>query len=531
MSNKIIKNANKQTTEKSELVRLIEVSIVLYILVMALVFPFYLTKGYTHVGTDKNLFFRYAALTFSIVVLVLGLIYAIIYHSKIQWKSGFKQMSVTDKFALMYGLTVMVSYLLSDYKDNAFWGRDGWYIGLMTQLMYLVIYFFISRFFAGNEWLQYPYILSSILVFAMGILNRFSIYPFQLKGQSTGFISTLGNINWFCSYWSVLFPIAAVLFLYKADGKEWKTLLYGLLYSVMLVAGGIQGSDSGGIVLAAVFLVLFCGSVHSVHELKNYFGMVTLSMALFQGVRLIRFLFPQAMNMQTSITELLTQGNLTLIGFIVAGVLYVVCLLFERKYKRQRGFLLFWKWFRNVVFVLLGLGVVTYIALLIINTKGSTYIEGISDKGIFYFDEYFGNNRGATWMTGIALFGEMPFLQKLIGIGPDCFAEYAYREGSGVIEMLRQVFGNATLTNAHNEWLTTLVNMGLLGLISYSGMFLSAMIRYLKNLSKNPWIYACGLAALCYTAHNMVSFQQALNGPIMFLVLAIGENLMRKENK
>ena len=134
-------------------------------------------------------------------------------------------------------------------------------------------------------------------------------------------------------------------------------------------------------------------------------------------------------------------------------------------------------------------------------------------------------------MTGIALFGEMPFLQKLIGIGPDCFAEYAYREGSDVIEMLRQVFGNATLTNAHNEWLTTLVNMGLLGLISYSGMFLSAMIRYLKNLSKNPWIYACGLAALCYTAHNMVSFQQALNGPIMFLVLAIGENLMRKENK
>lgn len=529
LSSKYKKHTKKKAEQESILTLLIKACVLMYIVVMALVFPFYITNGYTNVGSDKNMFFRYAALAFCGIALGLGILYSIIYFKKIDWKMCAKQASLTDKFALVYGVVVLVSYLFSEYKDVALWGRKGWYVGLITQLLYLGIYFFVSRFFIRMEEMQYPYIASTIVVFGMGILNRFSIYPFELKGQSSGFISTLGNINWFCSYWSVLFPIAAVLFLYKGNDKIWKKVLYIVLYSVMVVAGAIQGSDSGGIVLAAVFLVLFWKSICLVTELKNYFGMVALSMALFQLVRLVRHIVPEAMNMQTTITELLTQGNLTLIGFVVAGVLYGVCVLFEKR--EQKGFLLFWKWCRNVTFVLIALLVVIYVVCVCLCTWGDTFIEGISDKAIFNFDWYFGNGRGATWRTGVALFGEMSFLQKFIGIGPDAFAEFAYREGSGVIEMLREVFGDATLTNAHNEWLTNLVNLGLLGFVSYAGIFVTAIRRYLKKGLGSPWLYACGLAALCYTAHNMVSFQQALNGPIMFLVLAIGENLMRKENE
>ena len=71
-------------------------------------------------------------------------------------------------------------------------------------------------------------------------------------------------------------------------------------------------------------------------------------------------------------------------------------------------------------------------------------------------------------------------LQRVIGIGPDCFAEYIY----AVPELAERVytqFGNARLTNAHNEWLTVLVNTGALGLICYAGIFLSAIWRFVKE--------------------------------------------------
>lgn len=524
------KNHAKKTKEQESIITLLIKSCVLcYMTTMALVFPFFITDGYANVGSDKNMFFRYAALVFCGVSMALGLLYVLIYFKKIDWKTCIKDTSITDKFALMYGVVVILSYFFTQYKETAYWGRKGWYVGLITQLLYLAIYFFISRFYIGGDTMQYPYIASTIVVFGIGILNRFSIYPFDLKGKSSGFISTLGNINWFCSYWSVLFPIAAVLLLYKGNDKIRKKILYIVIYSIMAVAGAIQGSDSGGIVFAAVFLVLFWKSTRSIAELRNYFRMVTLTMALFQLVRLVRHLAPEAMNMQTTITEILTQGNLTLIGFIVAAVLCGLCFLFEKK--EQKRFLIVWKWIRNIAFVLIALVVIVYVVLVCVNTWGNNYIEGISDKEIFKFDWYFGNGRGATWRAGIALFGEMSVLQKLIGIGPDCFAEFAYREGSGIIGMLREVFGDATLTNAHNEWLTNLVNLGLLGFVSFAGIFITAIRRFVKKGVENPWLYACGLATLCYTAHNMVSFQQALNAPIMFMVLAIGENLMRKENK
>ena len=37
----------------------------------------------------------------------------------------------------------------------------------------------------------------------------------------------------------------------------------------------------------------------------------------------------------------------------------------------------------------------------------------------------------------------------------------------------------------------------------------------------------CAVAVLTYTAHNMVSFQQVLHTPYLFIVLGIGEGLLR----
>ena len=126
-------------------------------------------------------------------------------------------------------------------------------------------------------------------------------------------------------------------------------------------------------------------------------------------------------------------------------------------------------------------------------------------------------------------FAEQDFLHKLVGIGPDGMSAFLYQNGSEeLIALVKEAFGNATLTNAHNEWLTVLVNTGLFGLVCYVGMIVSAVIRYVKNRNASAIAGAAGFCMLAYTVNNMFSFQQAMNVSVLFLIFGMGEAFLRR---
>lgn len=81
------------------------------------------------------------------------------------------------------------------------------------------------------------------------------------------------------------------------------------------------------------------------------------------------------------------------------------------------------------------------------------------------------------------------------------------------------------LTNAHNEWLTILVDIGVLGLVSYAGMMISVIRNFLHAGKKSMLVGACGFCVLAYTVNNMFSFQQVMNISTVFVIMGIGENL------
>lgn len=178
--------------------------------------------------------------------------------------------------------------------------------------------------------------------------------------------------------------------------------------------------------------------------------------------------------------------------------------------------------------VLCGAVVLLYILLLIINTITPGSIGFLSDYSLFTFSEEWGSRRGATWKAGALAWWEMPFLRKLIGVGPDCMGEFLYADASeSLLSMLNRLWPSSSLSNAHCEWLTVLVNLGLIGLLSFAGMIISAVYRFLKKATDTSHPYhslvgACGLAILAYSIHNIVSFQQVLNEPAMFVILGIG---------
>ncbi len=126
--------------------------------------------------------------------------------------------------------------------------------------------------------------------------------------------------------------------------------------------------------------------------------------------------------------------------------------------------------------------------------------------------------RGALWKLAVGGFWDADSLQKLVGAGPDCFAEYLHNGFQTATVINRNGYwAGATFANAHNEWLNQLVNIGILGLFCYISIFVVAIKRYRGMLLG---VLAVGL----YFINSLVSFQQVMNAPFLFLVLGICEN-------
>lgn len=110
--------------------------------------------------------------------------------------------------------------------------------------------------------------------------------------------------------------------------------------------------------------------------------------------------------------------------------------------------------------------------------------------------------------------------------------EFLYSgENAVLLADVKEKFGTARLTNAHNEWLTILVNTGVLGLIGFGGMMVSGMRDFMKKGRENPIVCACGFCLLAYTVNNIFSFQQSMSVGTIFVIFGIGEAFLRKGEK
>ena len=495
-----------------------------YLLLQIVVFPFYAPQGYVEIGISKYNFFKVSGILCMVIVFPAIVVYlpcVLLKYKKQKQRISF---TLTDKAVLFYGLAVLLSFACTAWKEEAVWGAEGWYMGLFSQLMFLVIYFLVSRF-TENIKAWYQLLLAvSFVVFLHGILNCFSVYPVRMEGSIPGFISTLGNINWFCSYWMVVFPIGLVLYWIGEEEAVWKKAALIVYVITGFATGVVQGSSSAFLALGAMFLTLLLLSFESSGkllrwiELGIYFSVSLLLLGAIQGV------FPRALNYENAIEKWLTNYRVAFCIFSFMIILYAAAHYLFQKKELQIERICF---IQKAIVVLLFSAVVV-IAVLTVYYNFFNHAD--TDSKIaqaFVIDEAWGNGRGTTWRTGVEAFAAMPVWNKLVGVGPDCFYLYAYVQPD-IAARLYSVFGNARLTNAHNEWLTVLVDTGILGMISYAAIFLTAIYGQIKKGKEKNILLVCAVCMISYTVHNMISFQQVICTPIMFILIGLGENLYKK---
>ncbi|MDE7354197.1 MAG: O-antigen ligase family protein [Acetatifactor sp.] len=503
----------------------------LYIVVLAVVLPLYTKGTYWQLGDTKYFFFR------NVTVFCLGVWILSVMVEKCRglWQdrllrgglgvSGRRQggrcakLSSMDCCMLLYGACVLLSASLSAYGSVAWTGYREWYMGAFSQLLFVGIYFFVSRSWKENVWPLYLWDAAFFIVIALGLGQKLGrdVMGFLAENaiwdwEYSHMLSTVGNINWFCGYCSVAIAVPAAGYL--GSGNRVETVLLYPVTAAGLLLMCIQGSDAG-VVMAGLCLGLglFWGRKDS--------RICRRTLALAAGVILglpayghlaLRTGQRAAYSLPSDGFSL---GELTWKGWYLAGgiclALCVLSFVLERnacrrgegsqRARRAQKAMAAGAW------ILLMTGLLA-MALLYLSRQP--------------FGANWGNGRGTLWSLSWRGFLQSGWKGKLIGAGPDCFAEYIY--GTFPPEEMLSLIGRwagAIFANAHNEWLNQLVNTGILGVCCYGGIFFCGAVRYRKDMA--------GLMALAlYTVNSLVSFQQVMNAPLLFLILGICESRRRR---
>ncbi len=515
--------------------RMISIVICLYMIQILAVMPFYYEEGFVHIGTDKSMFLRACIRNTALLLLPVSAGYlAVTLFLKVREKRLLQSVrrlrsirfSATEYFLLAYAASVLLSYAFSAYRGAAWRGQDGWYMGTVTQLAMIASFFWIGRGWRRADWIPLLALPASGIVFLLGFLNRFGYFPLDMEVENSMFISTIGNINWYCGYMMSVFFGGFALFWQSAGWKRRTRCLLGLYVAVGFASLVTQGSSSGLLTLFVLLLVTFALSASNGRRMELFWEELFLFWAVCLLIRLLRQSGWSITYLEAA-SELLTNSRLPLcMTVLTAGGLWWV----RRAVSRGRYPRKVFQTLAAVVCAGAALLLLGYAAVLAVNTATGGALEraaGLTPRDFLTFSPTWGSNRGATWTAGAMCFWEQDPLHKLFGIGPDGMPSFLYDRGSdALVGMVKETFGASRLTNAHNEWLTVLVNTGVLGLVSYAGAMVTAIGRFLGG-RRNAATTACGFCLLAYTVNNLFSFQQAMNFSTIFLLMGVGENYLR----
>jgi hypothetical protein len=494
----------------------------IYIIFLAVFIPLYTGQSYYGIGDVKYYLFRNAS------IFCLGLWVAVsvgfgvadickhkgVKHVKEKWIRYFKSMTAVDYFMLAYAAINVLSALLSNYRDTAWLGYTDWHMGALTQIILVGIYFIVSREYDSSSYSVYAVEAALFIIVALGFCNRLGMDILGLyKGYSetdweySHMLSTAGNINWLCGYMAVALPFSLSGYMYsnmKHRGKyNFKAVALYILCALSLTMLIVNGSDIG-IVLAAI-CIMFCMTVGMCTTYRHRFDeFYDRALMLAAGTILMTAIWGELVKVTEHIRTTPDDGfiqqmlgnNLWWVLFIFLTVIYVIYHRSSCRIKRAM---------RTAVTVVLIISVVMCSMLyLIYNGRASSVSQ-----------------RLVLWKTAFGSFLQEPFAQKLIGAGPDCFAEVIYKAADIGTSVTGDGYWQGTVyANAHNEWINQLINIGIIGTAVYAGVFVSALRRYNGML--------LGITAvLLYFVNSMVSFQQVLNAPIFFVILGLCENKQR----
>lgn len=514
--------------------KLLTVLINIYMILLIAVFPFYYEYGYHNMGTAKWNFFRIVTWSFPIrgkwyPGMMVWMLYILIIHivCRILSKKWNFKVSLLDILAFIYLIVIVVSTRFAVDSEYVIEGFFSWNMGTRALVSFILIYYFVSRFWKPYKLVWILFILASSVVFVLGVLNTFSVDPLHMLIDKLGArISTIGNNNWMAGYLTVIMPVSLAMYINeKRTATRLLLLIPIIICSAMCITNSAMSTLLG---YGTVMTVLFCYSFRSNMHMKHFLEVLLVSVLTWRIIGLIQIHNPEIVAIDEKIMLVLSQYKFMWLVLAAVAVIYLVYNFVDYKTSFDVRRM---KWIRIVTVsteILIAGALIGYIYL---NTKGMLPDRFLSANSMLYFDNKWASGRGRIYreaMSAIKLMANERLMRVLFGFGPDQYFN-AVENVYGIGAYTAGITSKMT-TCAHCEILNTMITLGLLGTVSLFGFYISSAVRFLRRVNKSYMLLIPATAVIAYVVHNMVSFQQIVVTPIVFMMIGMGEAVCRRKS-
>ncbi|MCR5208590.1 MAG: O-antigen ligase family protein [Lachnospiraceae bacterium] len=502
---------------------------------------------YFDMGDTKFAFFQWVSYLFLGLMIFAALFYAYAFNRNSSFFKAIKSLSLTDRFAAAYFFACWLSFLFAEDKEMALFGFQGWNMGFISQVFFLLALYFVSRFWQWSPTTLMCAVAAAALTHQMGIIQRFKFDPLGMYVNVTPesvekFVSTLGQTTWYSSYSVLIIPLG--MYFYWSDERLWMRIasaMYIALAFGMLVT---TNSDSAYVAVVLIFMVFFRYSLESNGKMKRFLEMAAIGLLSMQIIGLMRMLFPgrtpKLITGDEKITEFATRSPVFLVALLLVIAMYLLLC-------RSKGFdisehrKIIWKGTLTAAGLVLG-GVLIAIIAVTFHLLPESIIPADSEiykASFFMFNDRWGNHRGFNWRMSVKALRNIfsnsgaknvitGIKDLLVGNGPDCFEiameKYCQPEVSIYWKGLK-------LACAHNEFLNLLVTGGILGTVSYVGIMVTCFKECASVVKKEPAVIPFMAAIPAYMGHNFFCYQQCICTPVLFILMGVGLMIVRSVRK
>lgn len=505
---------------------LTENSTSLYIIIMVLVFPLFFRNDYFNILESKTLIFTVATWSYLILFIVLLWLESV-FRAESERKLRVRKKNVSNKasevrrkwlkqdlFFIVFIVAIVVSTLCSGDIVNAWYSPNCKLFGTRILLLCCGLYLCVSKGYVINKAVQISFAAGIGIVYVLSVLNRYGIDPLQMQSrlidkQKVIYISTIGNVNILAGFICIFLPLLIGVFIYSDKLSE-KCISIFLIY-VGVMAGVSTNSDSFllGFGVCMIFFMWSC--MTSKEKVIKY-----LQICIIATCSMVTLVLANKICSYEYVWRSLQETVINRIPWVMILIALIIATVVLAKIDLKVD----WINVRRAVFLLIICGLTIFAIYVIkVNVAGDTNVNKL-----LIFNEKWGTNRGFVWVHTCELFRELPMFNQLFGIGPgkfDVFFE-SYNE-------VRAANGLPDFVDPHSEYLYYLVSTGVVGLIGYVGMVVSALVKCLKEKKDSTIIIAAILLACL--AQGTVNNPLVFTTPYLFIFLAMSRYEFKNNNK
>lgn len=524
-----------------------------FVFIILTIFPLYTHNMYFDILGARYMFFKVWGILLCSILLFVGILYLLIdlqnrasspsaikrFVDSFKFQNLKKHIIISDVFFIILIISMTISTVGSAFKEEAFYGNAGRYQGLECWIIYFLTYFAITRTFKFRRFYLDYAILAGVFACIWGILDFFQLDPFGFFVNVGGiqrymFASSVGNLNTYTNYTIMIFALSATLFI--IEQKFIKTIFY-FICALISACGTIFGfADNAVLGFFGYFLLLPFFILKNRRYLLKYMICIDI---LFISIFIfwIANKFPHNSVQGSFFLDLIRIPNFCyiFIPFTLIIVLFAILLIkltpnydFNTKFDEGNKSLRFhsldsklpkYLIYIYTVIIVLGFATVLYIILdMNIYRQHVDIWSKLPSANQLVFNDDWGTHRGHNWRIAFTNFTQnFSTFQRLFGYGPDTYLIVSERT---FYEEMVSRYGEV-YDSAHNEYVNYLICEGLIGLISYLGLFIGALktgFHYLKN---NIYVLAAGMAVIAYMVQAVVNIAIPITTPVFFVLMYI----------